>query len=110
MWRCTDPRLDETGWVHRHLDGFPPGGHFHAARSECLRAIARALAEGRHTETEIAAFGARFLLPSAELRHVDGFDRRFHGFDIGRSIEDEARHRCMGKALHQVAAADLHRV
>ena len=107
---CTDARLDEPGGVHAHIDGFPAGRHLHAARGERLGAIASAFAKRRHAQTEVAPFGTRLRLAGAEPRHAEGFDRRFHRFDIACVVEDETRHRGMRKGLDQVAATHLDRV
>ncbi len=108
--RRADPRLDEAGRVHGHLDGLPARRHVHAAGGEGRRAVAGALGKRREAETEIAAFRARTRLAGAERRHVDGLDRHVHGLDIARLVEDQARRRRIGKCLDQVAAANFDRI
>ncbi len=106
----SDPRLDEAGRVHRHLDGFPAGRHFHAAGGEGRRAVSGALRKSREAETEITLLGARLGLAATECRDVDGFHRRVHGFDIGRLVEHQSHRGRVGKGLDQVTAADLDRI
>ena len=55
----------------------PAGRDLHAARGECRAAVAGALAEGGKADAEMAALGARLLLPLAEGRHVDCLHRHF---------------------------------
>jgi hypothetical protein len=53
---------------------------------------------------------AGLRLAAAEGRHGGGFDRRLHGLQIARFIEDEAGHRRIGKRRNQIAATDLDRI